>query len=294
MIWTFLIPLLGIVPMFIIFGLLTWQNRRLDADERREAITTQLRNLPAASLQKRRDDLVERQVSRLVASAIIGLSAAMFVVSRRRATGLSNWNWIDTAAVVLIVGCGLYYGLLVMREMPQGRKLRQAIRAEQATAQELSASLAGDNRVIHDVMADGFNIDHVVVTLAGVFAIETKSRLKPPAGNGSPKVKYNGKALDFGTWTETKPVEQAERQARWLANYLQKETGESAPVTAVLALPGWFVERTAPIAPSRVQVINPKNSRWLFLPSGKEPLLDAAMIQRAANAIEKLARVAPA
>ena len=222
---------------------------------------------------------------------IIGLSAATFVFSRWGTSGLSNWIWIDTATVVFFVGCGVYYGWKMIREMPLGRKLRQAIRAEQATAQELSASLSGDNCVIHDVQAENFNIDHVVITPAGVFSVETKSRMKPPAGNGSPKVKYNGKSLDFGTWTETKPVDQAERQARWLANYLRKETGDSVPVTAVLALPGWFVERAAKITPGMVQVVNPKNSRWLFLPNGSDSLMDSATIQRAANAIEKLAQV---
>jgi hypothetical protein len=39
-----------------------------------------------------------------------------------------------------------------------------------------------------------------------------------------------------------------------------------------------------------VQVINPKNSRWLLLPDKKAPILDSPAIQRAANAVEKLAQ----
>ncbi len=292
MIWQFLIPFLSIVPVLIIVGLLYWQNHRLDADQRREAITTQLRNLPATSLQKQRDEFVERQMSRLHVSIIIGCFTAMFVISRRMAIDLSNWIWLDTFAVLFIVAGGIYYGYQIIQELPQGRRLRQAIRAEQATAQEIAASLAGDNRIIHDVQAGTFNIDHVVITPAGVFALETKSRLKPPAGNGSPKVKYNGKSLDFGAWSETKPIDQAERQARWLSDYLRKETGESFPVTAVVALPGWFVEKAAPIRPGMVQVVNPKNSRWLFLPERQAVLLDSPAIQRSANAIEKLAQIA--
>lgn len=292
--WQFWFPFLGISPIFIILGLLFWQIRRLNADQRREAITTQLHNLPGNSLQNRRDELIERQMSRMFASVIVGLSAAMFVISRRVTVDLSSWNWQDTGAVLFIVAGGVYYGYQIIQELPQGRRLRQAIRAEQATAQEFSASLAGDNRIIHDVQTGTFNIDHVVITPAGVFAVETKSRLKPPAGNGSPRVKYNGKSLDFGEWVETKPVEQAERQARWLSDYLRKETGESVPVTAVLALPGWFVERVAPIRSGMVQVVNPKNSRWLFLPERSAVLLDSPTIQRSANAIEKMAQVVEA
>lgn len=220
---------------------------------------------------------------------IVGLFAAMFIVSRSTNRSLLTWDWLDGVALLVLVGSGLYYGYRMICEMPRSRRLRQAIRAEQATAQELSASLAGNNRIINDVQTGSFNIDHVVITPAGVFAIETKSRMKPPAGNGSPKVKYDGKQLDFGDWRETKSIEQAERQARWLMDYLRKETGESVPVTAVLALPGWFVERVASLKPGMVQVINPKNSSWLLLPERLSKALDSATIQRSANAIEKLA-----
>jgi hypothetical protein len=291
--WQSAIPLVGVVPLFIVVGLLYWQLRRLDADQRREAITTELRKLPASSLQKQRDDLVERQLSSVFAAIVIGFSTVGIFSSRRISVTTFNWDMLDSLALLTIIGSGFYYGRRMISEMPQGRKLKQAIRAEQAAAQELAASLAGDNRIIHDILAGDFNIDHVVITPAGVFAVETKSRLKPPAGNGTPKVKYNGKQLEFPGWTETKPLEQASRQARWLADYLQKSTGESYPVTAVLALPGWYIERVAPISPGMVQVINPKNSGWLLLP-GKQPTrLEPAAIQRAAFQIEKLATATP-
>lgn len=290
--WQSGIPLLGIAPLFIMLGFLIWHKRRLDADLRREAITTELRNLPASSLQKQRDDFVERQVSRMFAAIIIGVSTAGLFLSRRVSPASFNWDWLDTVALLTIIGCGLYYGRLMTRELPQGRKLRQAIRAEQATAQELAASLAGDNRIIHDVQAGDFNIDHVVITPAGVFAVETKSRLKPPVGNGSPKVKYNGQQLEFPGWTETKPIEQAARQAKWLSDYLQKATGERFPVFAVLALPGWYIDYSVRMTEQMVRVINPKNSGWLLLP-GKQPTrLEPPAIQRAAFQIEKLAQAA--
>jgi hypothetical protein len=289
MTWQSWIPFLGLVPTIIVLGLLTLQRRLLDSDHRREAITTQLHHLPAASLQTQLDELVTVQMTRLVSSMIIGLFAAMFIVSRRTQTNLLTLDGLDYVALLVLVGSGLYYGIRMICEMPRGRRLKLAARAEQATAQELSASLAGDNRIIHDVQTGSFNIDHVVITPAGIFAIETKSRMKPPAGSGSPKVKYDGKQLDFGSWKETKPIEQAERQARWLADYLRKETGESVPVAAVLALPGWFVDRIASIKSGMVQVINPKNSSWLFLPDRQTRILDSAAIQQAANAIEKLA-----
>src|SRR5574343_1018689 len=254
----FLITLLGALPVLVIAGLIVLKKRRLDADVRREAITTDLLNPPARSLEIRRDDNIDTQLARMISAVVGGLVGSSLILTRHTQIEIADWGMMDMLIALVIATIGLYYGRLMIQDMRESRQLTQAIRAEQACAQELAASLAGNNRIIHDLHCGDFNIDHVVVTPAGVFAVETKSRLKPPTGSGAPKVKYNGQSLDFGTWSETKPVEQAERQARWLAGYLFRETGDRYAVTAVLALPGWYVERVARIGPDHVQVINPK------------------------------------
>lgn len=72
---------------------------------------------------------------------------------------------------------------------------------------------------------------------------------------------------------------------------MQKSTGETFPVFAVLALPGWYIENNVRVTEQMVRVINPKNSGWLLLP-GKQPIrLDPPAIQRATFQIEKLAQV---
>ena len=101
-------------------------------------------------------------------------------------------------------------------------------------------------------------------------------------------MKYDGKRLTFPGWVETEPIEQAKRQARWLEKHLALATGERYAVTAVLALPGWYVENTVRINDQMVRVVNPKNTQWLLLPK-RDPVLDPAAVQRAAFAIEKLA-----
>lgn len=284
------VQLIGLVPLLLLVAIVALKSRQLDRDERRDPIRTELRLLPGQSSQEKLDKMFEERMDSLVYVLAAGLLTALFIAARRIDMSAHAWDWLDSLSLLAAVGCALYFGRRITRIMPLQRKYRQGIRAEQATAQELAASLAGDNRLIHDVQAGEFNIDHVVVTPAGVFAVETKSRLKPPAGNGPPKVRYDGKALDFGAWKETKPVVQAERQARWLAKYLREATGETFPVTPVLALPGWYVERAAPITSNMVQVINPKNSGWLLLPEKKLPRLEPKAIQRAAFALEKLAQ----
>jgi nuclease-like protein len=200
------------------------------------------------------------------------------------------WRGIDTFYLVVGLSISAILAWRITRHLPELRRLRHAIRAEQAVAQEIGEVLAGNNRVFHDVQAKDFNIDHVVVTPAGVFAVETKSRRKPAAGGGAQavKVRYDGRRLEFPGWVETEPVAQAERQARWLATYLKAATGEVVAVTPVLALPGWYVENLARISEGMVRVVNPKNSTWLFLPN-RAAVLNPAAIQRVAFAVEKLA-----
>jgi len=79
------------------------------------------------------------------------------------------------------------------------KKYREARAGELATAQLLEPVIAGGGRVFHDMQADGFNIDHVAVAPGGIFAVETKHRLKPAAGLGKENstVRFNGQALHF-------------------------------------------------------------------------------------------------
>lgn len=290
-IWQLGMVVICLAPMFVVVGVIEWRRRQLDSETRRSPITTDLTNLPASSLNEASETLYQKQLDRLLLAVLTPFAAGMMIAVRRAPSDAGlNWSWLDSALLLASFGAAIYYGRQISNDLPQRRKLKRAIQGELASAQEIAAALAGDNRVIHDVQAGDFNIDHVVITPAGVFAIETKSRLKPPAGSGSPKVKYNGKTLEFPGWSESKPVEQAERQARWLANYLRKETGEGFAVTAVLALPGWWIDRTARITPDMVQVINPRNCGWLLLPERRETVLDSPAIQRAANAVGKLAQ----
>lgn len=288
--WLITVESIGLLPLLIMVGFVYWQRRELRKDSRREAITTELVNLPGASLQAKLGQIADSTLDHLVQALALGLIAAMAIVARRVPESAQTWGWLDSLIVLVILGTGMFLGQKVRADMIRRKKLSQALRAEQATAQELSLSLAGCNRIFNDVRAKDFNIDHVVITPIAIFAIETKSRLKPPAGQGTAavKVKYDGRQLQFPDWVETKPIEQANRQAKWLTDYLRNATGEHFPVTAVLALPGWFVENTARITDDMVRVINPKKSQWLLLPEKRPAQLDPAAMQRASFAIEKL------
>ena len=100
-------------------------------------------------------------------------------------------------------------------------------------------------RVFHDMPGGGdWNIDHIAVGTRGVFLIETKARRRRGSRNGqqSHEVIFDGEALQFPTYREAKPIEQAKRNAQWLSNFLTKKTGEPVQVAPLVVLPGWFVK----------------------------------------------------
>lgn len=142
--------------------------------------------------------------------------------------------------------------------------------------------------VFHDVpgVANGakFNIDHVAVGPAGIFVIETKTRRK---GNARPgfeehKVYFDGRDLVWPWGEDNHGLEQAERNAVWLANTLKAETGDRVHATPFLTLPGWWVENK-PSRDSRLcRVINSKGLPK-FLASGPAVLDQRQMDNIAAN-----------
>lgn len=165
--------------------------------------------------------------------------------------------------------------------------LRLGLDGEIATAQELNQLMLQGYHVYHDFQADNFNIDHVVIGASGVFAVETKAKLKPKAkGLQSAKVSYDGNALKFPDGQEPKFLSQAENQARWLADFLSKSVGKPIPVTPVLALPGWMVDRL--VSDNSVLVINPKEAVKMI--PNRTNILDEQTIQQVRYQVEQKCR----
>ncbi len=285
-----IVEFLAILPVLLLLAAVYGYKWWADRQPRRDPLTTDLRRLPADSLMTRLDLMRDKGLDLILTATMVGGMSVVLIVLRRLPADI-DWRLIDTLVLLGSLAVSGVLGQRLVRLLPELARMRAGIRAEQAVAQELAEMLAGRNRIIHDVQAKQFNIDHVVITPGGIFAVETKSRLKPATGQGSESVKvlYDGKGLKFPGWMETEPVEQARRQADWLARHLQAATGERLPVVAVLALPGWYVENTARITDDMVRVINPKNASWLFVK--RPPVLDDAALQRAIHAVEKLAAV---
>jgi hypothetical protein len=149
--------------------------------------------------------------------------------------------------LIVIMGGGSYLTSKVFKLLKLRNHLRLGYDCELAVGQELSNRARDGFFVFHDFPAEGFNIDHILVGPTGVFGIDKKGRSKSRvAENENWKLEYDGKKLIFRGWSESKPLEQAKSQALWLSLWLSKVTGGSCKVVPALAIPGWWIDRTAP------------------------------------------------
>ena len=82
---------------------------------------------------------------------------------------------VASAFIFLLAGCGalVYYVVQILRLARTSLNYRLGLEAEMAVGQELNQLLRHGYWVFHDLPADKFNIDHVVVGRNGVFAVET-------------------------------------------------------------------------------------------------------------------------
>ena len=159
---------------------------------------------------------------------------------------------------------------------------------ERFVAEELNQLLADGYRVFHDVPFDNYNIDHVIVGPTGLFVVETKTRRKPViSGEKQWKVVFDGTALNFPQGRHAGAVEQVRRNVTSLCNWLTSATADFTTASAIVAIPDWWVERSAP---SDIFVTNPKQIRSYVL-NHKGPGFDAARIQRAAHQLEERSKL---
>jgi len=183
---------------------------------------------------------------------------SMNVVSIATAEGLLKWVIITVMALVgsLLVLLGSFKALKIL---DRRNRYRLGFDGERFVGEHLSTIMLDGYRVFHDVPFDDFNVDHVVVGPAGVFAIETKTRRKRKGLKDNHKVKFDGAKLH---WPDNEVndygVQNAYDRAKSLQQWLSSAVGTSVTVAPMLVFPGWMVQEQRL---GKVRVLNPKNVR---------------------------------
>lgn len=259
---------------------------------RRNPLTSQLLRSPGESLRSQIEDLSIDVNSYLTVLFFlpfvifaIYLSQIYFGGARESLFSIA----IYSIAAVSVIGFCL---IKIWRLLKKRHDYRLGLDCEMAVGQELNQLMLEGYRVFHDFPVEElnkkFNIDHIVVSPKGVFAIETKGRAKPDKNLGVAEatVVYDGQSLKFPGWIGKDPIEQARGNADWLSKWLGKAVGEAVQVYPVLALPGWYVERQGT---GDVYVFNPKNPHPFFRTKGNASLSES-LIERISHQLEQKCR----
>lgn len=258
-----LIPLIFVfIPGGIIYVLVKiweWQSKNA---KRKNPLTSDLLRSPGEALREQIFDLrldVFADLVLLMLSPLL-IFAMYLSLELYSAHNLSLMKFFYFFMALSSTG---YLIRRIQRNKNNIQFLNLGLDAELAVGQELNYLMREGYWVYHDFPADEFNIDHVLVGPAGVFAVETKGRAKPLKIDGSAEreVIYDGESLHFPHKQEQKPIKQAETQAKWLSKWLTSAVGEPVSVTPVLALPGWFIKQTQR---KGIPVINGKNCSVFF------------------------------
>ena len=174
-------------------------------------------------------------------------------------SAIENWNgraipfWIWGVLSLISLAFLVYRIIKVRRKL---HALRQGEAGERAVGQYLEKLRSEGYEVFHDLIGEGFNVDHVIIGPAGVFTIETKTWSKPAKGEA--KIHFDGQSLTLPSQAANRrPIIQAQAQASWLQTLLHESTGRALKTRPVVLFPGWFIESEKG-ALNRMWVLEPK------------------------------------
>jgi len=277
---------IGLVAIFIVTGM--WKkleiSRRYIRQTKKAAFSDSLLRNPGQYLL---DQISDGQIDIGMRLGSLMVLPPMFVMLYSYLPA-SKQN-INTIALMGIIFIFVFvWPLFIVRKLFIQLQLnRIGYDGELASAQEFNQLMRHGYYVFHDMQAEKFNIDHVVIGPAGVFAIETKTRSKQNVkGVEAAKVFVNGSILQYPTHQDKASLDQALNQAKWLSAFLTKSVGKRIVAEPVLSLPGWLVERRTSETP--VMVINPKEAVKFI--ANKKAVLDDQTVQQIKYQVEQKCR----
>jgi hypothetical protein len=284
--------LAAFAPLIALVAAIVWDRERRKKSEKPPQ-TEKLLRPPGYSLTLRLDKTFDAVMDVIFAAcALSAFAGACVLALDLLLAGHVPFLWVAVCVLVLclFVISSALAAIKAFRGVKEAQNIRLGLRGEQAVAESLGEAADSGFRAFHDLPGgENWNIDHVAVGTRGVFLIETKARRRRASRNGQPahEVVFDGEALQFPTFKETKPLDQAKRNAAWLSNYLTKKTGEPVRVEPLVVLPGWFVR----IVEKGNFPVKAMNANYLvrFL-SGQPEIIEKAQVRRIITSLDEKCR----
>lgn len=225
-----------------------------------------LRN-PGQSVEEKIRDLIdEKMLSYILASTFVIVYAALEWTYWYLETPRSPWVLTILAGIVLLFSL---YKVIKLRKVI--KTYRQGLDGERAVGQYLEKLRKVGFDIYHDIVFDGFNIDHVAISTNGIFCIETKTYSKPEKGEA--KIDYDGNTVVVNGYKKGSPIIQAKAASKTLQELLEQSCGKKFNVRPVLLFPGWFIESKGKDSQKEVWALNPKGFQ-IFAQNQGEQLTD--------------------
>lgn len=290
------VVIIGVLATFF-FGpglaiALLFMRKRRARQARRSPIHFELLRAPGHTLREQMDEASNDLTWDIATLMALPLMILAVFLAQAHLRSLDKMSHLAPLYVFFVLVAVVWTVRRMVRVGHRLDKLRAGYDAEVAVGQELDQLMRQGAVVFHDFPAEGFNIDHIVISRRGLFAVETKgyTKLGDKKGKAAATVVFDGKNLAFPQWTISEPLDQAERQAQWLSRWASSATGDAIVAVPVVALPGWFVERKGR---GPVRVYSGRELGRLLDAVGAMPLTEDAM-QRTAHQVEQRCRdVAP-
>lgn len=208
-----------------------------------------LRN-PGQSLDEQIQQLLDDKVSSYIFVPVITLFLTVMEWVR--------W-WLDlpyspVSFTLMCIAIIPFSAVRLIRLKKDIRSLKQGRDGEKAVGQYLELLRESGCRIFHDILGAGYNIDHVIVSEHGVFAVETKTYSKPL--KGEPKIEHIENRLNINGNQNTEIIVQARAESNSLMTIISESTGKKVQVKPVILFPGWFIDSKK--SSSDVWVLNPK------------------------------------
>jgi hypothetical protein len=137
----------------------------------------------------------------------------------------------------------------------KAQPLKMARDGERDIAEYLNELRALGCHVLHDLPGKNFNIDHIIVSKQGVFAVETKTFSKSTEHDEI--IAFNGKTIKIGNYENTEIIKQAEIERASLKKIIEDCTGKTFHIKSVVTFPGWFIKTTGRDEYKNLFVFNP-------------------------------------
>lgn len=163
--------------------------------------------------------------------------------------GYSFVRVVDPTRVMVDATLALLALMLLVSRIARAMPRLRILKEERTQGSEFSIALdkaaEGSGVVYHQVRGIGFEVDHVLVTPAGIFAISVEVIHQPDGHEAS--AMFDGEFLHIkGAYALREPVARCKIVGRCLADVIKEWAGFAFKVRPVLIIPGWTIHRPRP------------------------------------------------